>query len=166
MGSGVSSERGRRVHHCRPFLGYGRVKGRIRKGKAIRPGWSLLELRRSDVDGVTGRIDVTRKVDKDAYPAAAVHVPSAAARSAHRRRSGTRTVHVPPPFLPLLQKHLLEHTAAGPTGLLFPGDRTDHMSVRYLMDRYRPAREAAGRPDLTIHHLRRVRVSSRVSSST
>ena len=28
------------------------------------------------------------------------------------------------------------------------------MSVRYLMDRYRPAREAAGRPDLTIHHMR------------
>ena len=28
------------------------------------------------------------------------------------------------------------------------------MSVRYLMDRYRPARKAAGRPDLTIHHLR------------
>jgi integrase len=28
------------------------------------------------------------------------------------------------------------------------------MSVRYLMDRYRPAREAAGRPDLTIPHLR------------
>ena len=65
-----------------------------------------------------------------------------------------RTVHVPPPFLPMLQKHLLEHTAEGPAGLLFPGDRTDHMSVRYLMDRYRPAREAAGRPDLTIHHLR------------
>lgn len=54
----------------------------------------------------------------------------------------------------MLQKHLLEHTAEGPSGLLFPGDRTDHMSVRYLMDRYRPAREAAGRPDLTIHHLR------------
>ena len=30
----------------------------------------LLELRRSDVDGVTGRIDVTRKVDKDADPSA------------------------------------------------------------------------------------------------
>jgi len=28
------------------------------------------------------------------------------------------------------------------------------MSVRYLMGRYRPARKAAGRPDLTIHHLR------------
>ena len=54
----------------------------------------------------------------------------------------------------MLQRHLLEHTAEGPRGLLFPGDRTDHMSVRYLMDRYRPARAAAGRPDLTIHHLR------------
>jgi len=68
--------------------------------------------------------------------------------------SGVRTVHVPPPFLPMLRQHLLEHCAAGP-GLLFPGDRTDQMSVRYLMDRYRPARKAAGRPDLTIHHLRR-----------
>jgi integrase len=28
------------------------------------------------------------------------------------------------------------------------------MSARYLMDRYRPAREKVGRPDLTIHHLR------------
>ena len=65
-----------------------------------------------------------------------------------------RTVHVPPPFLPMLQRHLLEHAAAGRSGLLFPGDRADHMSARYLMDRYRPARKAAGRPDLTIHHLR------------
>ncbi|WP_290513709.1 tyrosine-type recombinase/integrase [Aeromicrobium sp.] len=48
----------------------------------------------------------------------------------------------------------LEDTAAVPAGLLFPGDRTGHMSVRYLMDRFRLAREAAGRPDLTIHHLR------------
>ena len=54
----------------------------------------------------------------------------------------------------MLQEHLLEYAERGPNGLLFPGDRTDHMSVRYLMDRYRPAREAAGRPDLTIHHLR------------
>jgi integrase len=54
----------------------------------------------------------------------------------------------------MLRQHLLEHTAEGSNGLLFPGDRTDHMSVRYLMDRYCPAREKAGRPDLTIHHLR------------
>lgn len=115
----------------------------------------LLELRRSDVDGVTGRIDVMRKVDKDANQSVRGACPDCGRPiSAPKTRSGARTVHVPPPFLKMLQRHLLEHTAAGPSGLLFPGDRTDHMSVRYLMDRYRPAREAAGRPDLTIHHLR------------
>ncbi len=56
--------------------------------------------------------------------------------------------------MPLLQQHLLQHAAPDSKGLLFPGDRTDHMSARYLMVRYRPAREKAGRPDLTIHHLR------------
>jgi len=115
----------------------------------------LLELRRSDVDGVTGRIKVTRKVDKDVIEGAKGACPRCGrAISAPKTRSGIRTVHVPPPFLPMLQQHLLEHAAPGADGLLFPGDRTDHMSVRYLMDRYRPAREAAGRPDLTIHHLR------------
>lgn len=115
----------------------------------------LLELRRSDVEGVTGRISVTRKIDKDVIPGAEGACPNCGrAITAPKTASGVRTVHVPPPFLPMLQKHLLEHTAPGPTGLLFPGDRTDHMSVRFLMDRYRPAREAAGRPDLTIHHLR------------
>jgi integrase len=115
----------------------------------------LLELRRSDVDGVTGRINVARKVDKDANPAVGGACPECGRHiSTPKTRSGLRTVHVPPPFLPMLQQHLLEHTAEGSNGLLFPGDRTDHMSVRYLMDRYRPAREKAGRPDLTIHHLR------------
>jgi integrase len=115
----------------------------------------LLELRRSDVDGVTGRIDVTRKVDKHANPSVRGACPECGRPiSSPKTRSGARTVHVPPPFLTMLQQHLLEHTAEGQTSLLFPGDRTDHMSVRYLMDRYRPARKVAGRPDLTIHHLR------------
>ena len=115
----------------------------------------LLELRRSDIDALTGRIDVARKVDKDVIVGAAGGCPKCGrAISAPKTAHGLRTVHVPPPFLPMLQQHLLEHTAPGADGLLFPGDRTDHMSVRYLMDRYRPAREAAGRPDLTIHHLR------------
>ena len=115
----------------------------------------LLELRRSDVDGIGGRVSVTRKIDKDVFPGAEGACPRCGrAISAPKTASGVRVVHVPPPFLPMLQKHLLEHTAEGSDGLLFPGDRTDHMSVRYLMDRYRPARQAAGRPDLTIHHLR------------
>lgn len=115
----------------------------------------LLELRRSDVDGGTGRISVSRKVDKDAVPGAAGACPKCGrAISAPKTASGVRTVHVPPPFLPTLQKHVREHAADGASGLLFPGDRSDHMSVRYLMDRFRPSRAKAGRPDLTIHHLR------------
>jgi len=115
----------------------------------------LLELRRSDVNGVTGRINVARKVDKEADRSVRGACPECGRHiSTPKTRSGIRVVHVPPPFLPMLQEHLLEHTAEGSNGLLFPGDRTDHMSVRYLMDRYRPAREKAGRPDLTIHHLR------------
>lgn len=115
----------------------------------------LLELRRSDVDGVTGRIDVTRKVDKDADRSVRGACPECGRPiSSPKTAKGTRTVYIPPPFLSMLQQHLLEHTAEGPRGLLFPGDRTDHMSVRFLMDRYRPARKAAGREDLTIHGLR------------
>ena len=115
----------------------------------------LLELRRSDIDEVTGRVDVTRKIDKNANPLIRGACPNCGRPiSAPKTAAGMRTVHVPTPFLPMLRQHLLEHTTEGPDGLLFPGDRTDHMSVRYLMDRYRPAREAAGRPDLTIHHLR------------
>ena len=68
--------------------------------------------------------------------------------------SGTRVVHLPPAFLPLLRAHLLAHTAPGANGLLFPGERKDHMSARYLLDRCKVAREAAGRLDLTIHGLR------------
>lgn len=115
----------------------------------------LLELRRSDIDPDTGLVSVSRKIDKDLIAGARGACPNCKrAISAPKTASGIRNVHVPPPFLSALQHHLAEHTAPGPEGLLFPGDRNDHMSVRYLMDRYRPAREAAGRPDLTIHHLR------------
>ncbi len=115
----------------------------------------LLELRRSDLDLATGRIHVARKVDKDVIVGAKRVCPSCGRGiSAPKSRSGTRTVHVPPPFWAMLAEHLDEQAAPGEDGLLFPGDRTDHMSVRYLMDRYRPARAAAGRTDLTIHHLR------------
>jgi len=115
----------------------------------------LLELRRVDVDGATGRISITRKIEKDVDRAASGACPDCGrVIGPPKTPSSTRVVHMPHPLLPVLQQHLLEHTAPGPDGLLFPGDRTDHMSVRYLLDRYRPARQAAGRPDLTIHHLR------------
>src|SRR5581483_9352752 len=104
----------------------------------------LLELRRLDVDLETGRISVARKVDKDKVSGAPGACPNCGRSiSAPKTARGTRIVHVPPPFWPLLAEHLETHAADGLTGLLFPGDRTDHMSVRYLMDRYKPAREAA-----------------------
>jgi len=115
----------------------------------------LLELRRSDIDGLRGVISISRTVDKDVLPNAKNPCPDCGRGiGPPKTASGTRTVHVPPPFLPMLQKHLLEHAAFGSDGLLFPGDRTDHMSTRFLMDRFREARDAAHRPDLTIHHLR------------
>jgi integrase len=115
----------------------------------------LLELRRADIDDEIGTVSITRKVEKDADAAAA-----GACRRCGRvigppkTESGSRVVHVPPPFLPMLEKHLVDYTDDGPASLLFPGDRKDHMSVRYVMSRFRIARETAGRPDLTIHHLR------------
>lgn len=115
----------------------------------------LLELRRSDIDGLVGRVDVRRKVDKDVIAGAPGACPNCGRSvSTPKTVKGIRTVHVPPPFLPMLQRHLLEHAAPGVDGLLFPGERTDHMSVRYLMDHYRSARDSAGRPDLTVHDLR------------
>ena len=104
---------------------------------------------------VVGVISTNRNFEGRLHPSVRGACPNCGRPiSSPKTAKGIRTVHAPPPFLKMLQQHLLEHTAAGPLGLLFPGDRTDHMSVRYLMDRYRPAREKAGRPDLTIHHLR------------
>lgn len=115
----------------------------------------LLELRRRDVDAVNGTITVTRKIEKDRDPDAPGACPSCGrVIGPPKTAKGRRTVNVSTPFLPLLRAHMLQHTAPGEDGLLFPGDRTDHMSVRFLMDRYRPARKTAGRHDLTIHHLR------------
>ncbi|HMY08667.1 MAG TPA: site-specific integrase [Marmoricola sp.] len=115
----------------------------------------LLELRRLDIDSAAGVIKVSRKIDKDPNPSArGACVNCGRPISAPKTRSGVRVVHLPPPFWPLLRLHLAKYADPGPTGLLFPGERTDHMSVRYLMNHYGPARAAAGRPDLTIHHLR------------
>ncbi len=121
---------------------------------ALREG-ELFELRRSDIDTSSGAISVTRKIDKDRDP----NADGACANCGRvigppKTESGTRIVHLPPTFLPVLRAHLLAHTGPGVNGLLFPGERKDHMSARYLLDRFATARKAAGRPDLTIHGLR------------
>jgi integrase len=115
----------------------------------------LLELRRGDIEPSTGQIAVSRKIDKDAIAGAPNPCPRCGRGiSAPKTASGIRTVHLPPPLIPTLEHHLASHVGDQPESLLFPGERSDHMSVRYLMDRFKVARNAAGRPDLTIHHLR------------
>ncbi|MFT4157657.1 MAG: tyrosine-type recombinase/integrase [Microbacterium sp.] len=115
----------------------------------------IFELRRSDIEPTSGSISVTRKIEKDPDPKAdGACADCGRVIGPPKTEKGVRTVHLPPAFLPLLRAHLLAHTAPGANGLLFPGERKDHMSARYLLDRYKVAREAAGRPDLTIHGLR------------
>lgn len=115
----------------------------------------IFELRRSDIEQTSGSISVTRKIEKDPDPKADSACPDCGrVIGPPKTEKGIRVVHLPPAFLPLLRAHLLAHTAPGADGLLFPGERKDHMSARYLLDRYKVAREAAGRPDLTIHGLR------------
>ncbi|MFT4085006.1 MAG: tyrosine-type recombinase/integrase [Nocardioides sp.] len=115
----------------------------------------IFELRRSDIEPISGSISVTRKIEKDPDPKAdGACADCGRVIGPPKTERGIRTVHLPPEFLPLLRAHLLAHTAPGANGLLFPGERKDHMSARYLLDRYKVAREAADRPDLTIHGLR------------
>ena len=116
----------------------------------------LLELRRSDVDGSHGPDHTSRgRSTRTSTRRSGVPAPSAGVTSARRRpraecgrstslRRSCRCCRSTSSSTPLRDRAVCSS----------PGDRTDHMSVRYLMDRYRPAREAAGRPDLTIHHLR------------
>lgn len=115
----------------------------------------IFELRRSDIETSSGAIAVTRKVEKDADPAADGACPNCGrVIGPPKTAKGIRVVHLPSAFLPLMRAHLLAHTGPGADGLLFPGERKDHMSARFLLDRYDVARKAAGRPDLTVHGLR------------
>ena len=119
----------------------------------------LLELRRSDFlrdsDGsLSGLVSVARAVSKDANRDHPDACPCGRVIGPTKTAAGVRTVAIPPHLLPDLRRHLLEHAAPGDDGLLFPGERKDHMSVRYLLQAFSKARDAAGRPDLHIHDLR------------
>ena len=73
-----------------------------------------------------------------------------------KSEAGIRDVNIPPHLLPMVREHLLDHTAPGPDGLLFPSknDPTQHLRQSRLTRVYYPARKAAGRPDLRFHDLR------------
>lgn len=111
---------------------------------ALRFG-ELTELRRRDIDLDRGVIRVTRAVSwPNGKPV--VGTPKSDA--------GVRDVYIPPHIVPTLRRHLDEHAQPGPDGLLFPNTEGKHMHHGSLYKVYKPARLAAGRPDLSWHGLR------------
>jgi integrase len=113
---------------------------------ALRFG-ELTELRRADVDTREGVLRVRRAVSL-VDGVFVVDTPKTAA--------GMRDVVIPPHLMPAVRQHLLEHTAPGLDGLLFParGDAAEHLRQSSLARVFYPARTKAGRPDLRFHDLR------------
>lgn len=113
---------------------------------ALRFG-ELTELRRADVDTKNGVLRVRRAV---------VLVDGRFVVKAPKSDAGERDVAIPPHLLPLVREHLLQLTAPGPDGLLFPAkdDPTKHLRQSTLARVFYPARATAGRPDLRFHDLR------------
>jgi integrase len=71
-----------------------------------------------------------------------------------KSEAGKRTVAIPPHLMPAVKVHLRDFVKASQDALLFPARAGGHMPPSSLYRVYRPAREAAGRPDLRFHDLR------------
>lgn len=111
---------------------------------ALRFG-ELTELRRADIDVRNAVIRVRRGVVRG-EDGRAVKDPQSSA--------GKRAVNIPPHLMPAVKAHLRDHVAAGRDALVFPAASGGHMAPSALYAVYHPAREKAGRPDLTFHDLR------------
>ncbi len=121
-----------------------RVMALLASWCALRFG-ELAELRRGDIDTKNGVIRVRRGVVRAAGETI-VKPPKSDA--------GARDVAIPPHLLPAIREHLLQHTAPGKDGLLFPASSGGHMQPSSLYRVFYRARQAAGRPDLRWHDLR------------
>jgi integrase len=111
---------------------------------ALRYG-ELAELRRSDIDLDGGVIKVQRAVT---WPDGKPIVGSP------KSDAGARDVAIPPHLIGAIADHIAEHAQAGANGLLFPNTSGAQIHSGALYSVYRPARAAAGRPDLRFHDLR------------
>lgn len=121
----------------------------------------LAELRRSDVDVKAGEIHIRRGV---------VRTSAGYVVKKPKTDAGIRDVAIPPHLLPAVRQHLLEHTAPGREGLLFPGVAGKHLSSSAFYGKaatlnrdgsikakgrgFYEARRVAGRDDLNFHALR------------
>ncbi|MCM0622839.1 tyrosine-type recombinase/integrase [Nocardioides bruguierae] len=131
-----------------------RGAGTSTRARKVRPA-SLAELRRKDIDIKHGVIRIRRGV---------VRAAGTTIVKAPKSDAGTRDVAIPPHLLPLVREHLLQHTAPGQDGLLFPANNGRQLSPSSLYGRaptktsagwgFYGARAAAGRDDLRWHDLR------------
>jgi integrase len=103
----------------------------------------LAELRRPDVDLRNGVLHVRRAVIATRATGVVVGTP--------KSHAGVRDVGIPPHLLPTVKAHV--RSLAG-DALVFPGRNGQHMAPSSLFKVFKPAREAAGRPDLRWHDLR------------
>jgi integrase len=111
---------------------------------ALRFG-ELAELRRADIDVKNGIVHVQRGV---------VRLKGARKVKGPKSEAGKRDVAIPPHLMPAVKAHLRDHVKASQDALLFPGFHGGHMAPSSLHQVYKPARDAAGRPDLRFHDLR------------
>jgi integrase len=106
----------------------------------------LAELRRKDIDLAHTRLRIRRAV---------THVDGQAIVGPPKSEAGVRDVAIPPHLVPVIEQHLQEHVGAGREALLFPAPTGGHLRSDGAVHRaFADAREAAGRPDLTVHGLR------------
>jgi integrase len=111
---------------------------------ALRFG-ELAELRRGDVDLKAGVLRVRRGVTR-AEGVSVVDTP--------KSEAGVRDVAIPPHLRPMVAEHL-RTVMTGRDGLLFPSFSGRHLTGgNQIQNWWDPARQAAGRPDLTFHDLR------------
>jgi integrase len=112
---------------------------------ALRFG-EVAELRRGDIDLKNGVIRVTR----------AVQWVDGTKIVAAPKADSVRVVAFPPHIGEAIKEHLARHTQWGRDGLLFPTTHGEQYRAPTFHQAYfRRAREAAGRPDLRFHDLRR-----------
>ncbi len=103
----------------------------------------LAELRRGDIDGSV--IRVRRGV---------VRVDGEMRVTTPKSAAGSRDVTVPPHLMPLVAKHLQNHTGSARDALLFSAVNGRHLQPSALYRYFYPAREKAKRTDLRFHDLR------------
>ncbi|QNF93784.1 site-specific integrase [Janibacter sp. YB324] len=107
----------------------------------------MAELRRGDINLVTGQLQVRRGV---------VRIRGQVTVGSPKSDAGVRDVAIPPHLVPLLEAHLEEHVGPDRDALVFSAVNDPRIQVHpnTLYRHWYRAREKAGRPDLRIHDLR------------